>query len=302
MMDREALWNMEVFLAIANGGTLAAAARALRVTPSAVSKQLAKLEARLGVRLLQRTTRTLRATAAGERYRAHARRVIEALESAEADVQSEETALAGPIRVSAPSLLGQEIVAPIVADFLKAHPRVRIDLELTDRFVDLVGEVFDLAIRVAAELPESGLTARRIGTLSWRYFASPAYVSARGMPTRPEDLTGHDCLELAHDERRGRWQIRLRKREVEVDVRGPLVSSSVVALHRVALAGLGIARLPTFLVERDLAAGQIVEVFPNAIPHRTSVFAVQPTRAFVAPRVRAFGNHLVTELPTRLSA
>jgi DNA-binding transcriptional LysR family regulator len=280
-----------------DGGTLAAAARALRVTPSSISKQLAKLERRLGVRLLQRTTRSLRVTAAGARYRAHAQRVMSALAEAEADVQSEETALAGALRVSAPTLLGQEAIAPIAARFLRENAGVELDLELTDRFVDLVSEPIDLAIRVASRLPESGLSARRLGLLSWHFVASPAYIKQRGAPRRPEDLGHHACLDLAHGTDRGRWRMAYGGAEVEVDVRGPLVSSSLVALHRSALAGLGVAQLPSYLVREDLERRRLVQVLPSAGTARRTVFAVQPSRSFAPPRVRAFTDFLAAELP-----
>ena len=300
-MNRDALWNMKVFLAVVDGGTLSAAAQALRVTPSAVSKQLVKLEQGLGVRLLERTTRSLRVTSAGVTYRAHAQKVISAIEEAEAEVQSAERALTGALRVSAPTLLGQEVIAPIAARFLRAHPAVTLVLELTDRLVDLVSEPVDLAIRVASRLPESGLSARRIGALRWLFVAGPAYLAQRGAPRRPDDLAQHACLDLLHGSDRGRWRMSYAGREVEVDVSGPLVSSSLVAIHRCAVDGLGIAQLPSYLVRGDLEAGRLVQVLPTAGKARGSVFAVQPSRAFVAARLRAFIDLLAAELPARLA-
>jgi len=297
MVDREALWSMEVFLAITAEGSLAAAARSLRVTPSAVSKQMTKLERNLRVRLLERTTRTLRVTPAGERYRAHAQQIVAALQAAEDDVRSEEIALTGELRLSAPTLLGQELLAPLMARFLRANPELRIDLTLDDRFVDLVSEPYDLAIRVATRLPESGLAARRVGLLRWIFVASPIYVREKGTPRRPEDLAHHACLDLAHGSDRGRWKIAFAQREVEVRVRGPLVSSSLVAIHRAALEGLGVAQLPTYLVRADLAAERLVQVMPGAGRSRASIFAVTPSRAFHVRRVRAFIDYLASELP-----
>lgn len=287
-MDRDALWAMEVFVAVTEGGSLAAGARRLRVTPSAVSKQLAKLERRLRVRLLQRTTRSLRATPAGERYGLEARRAIAAAQAAEAVGRGEAEAIAGQLRVSAPTLLGQELVAPLAARFLAAHPGVTMELELTDRFVDLVGESVDVAVRVASRLPASGLVAARIGTLAWQFVASPAYVKARGLPRRPEELAAHACLDLAHGSDRGRWRMTFGRREATVDVRGPLVATSLTALHRAAREGLGIAQLPTYLVEDDLRERRLVVVLPSAGLARRAVWAVQPSRAFVPGRVRAF--------------
>ncbi|MFT3770318.1 MAG: LysR family transcriptional regulator [Minicystis sp.] len=300
MIDRDALWDMEVFLAVVEGGALAAAARALRVTPSAVSKQMARLEARLGVRLLQRTTRRLRPTPAGARYADHARRVVAALAEAEADVQTEGASLRGRLRVSAPTLLGQELVAPIVARFLLAHPDVMVDLDLTDRFVDLAAEPVDLAVRVAARLPASELSARKIGVVRWVLVASPAYLKRRATPKRAEDLADHACLDLAHAEDRTRWRLTAGGRAASVTVKGPLVSSSMVALHRAALAGAGIAQLPGYLVRADLAEGRLVQVLRGAELPRRFVFALQPSRALVPPRVRAFADFLAGELPAAI--
>lgn len=300
MIDREALWAMQVFVAVVEGGSLAAAARSLRVTPSAVSKQLGKLERRMHVRLLQRSTRALRTTAAGERYRAHAKSILSAVEAAECDTQAREEAIAGSLRVSAPTVLGQEVVAPIVAAFVARHRDVQIELDLTDRFVDLGTEPVDVAIRVASRLPESRLTARRLGALTWILVASPAYLEARGKPSRAEDLATHACLDLAHAADRGRWRLQMRERSVEVEVTGPLVSSSLIALHRCALAGVGIAQLPSYLVRADVAAGRLVQVLSTAGAERRTVWAVQPTRAFVPARVRAFVDFVASSMPGAL--
>ncbi|APR76119.1 Transcriptional regulator, LysR family protein [Minicystis rosea] len=300
MVDRDALRDMEVFLAIVDGGTLAAAARALRVTPSAVSKQMARLEDRLGVRLLQRTTRRLRLTPAGARYGEHARRLVNALAEAEADVQSEVASLRGRVRVSAPTLLGQEVVAPIIARFLRAHPDVIVELDLADRFVDLASEPIDVAVRVAARLPASDLAARRIGVIRWILVASPDYVKRRPAPRRVEDLGGHACLDLAHAEDRSRWRLTLAGRTTSVTVRGPFVSSSLIALRCCAMAGAGIAQLPAYLAHDDLTAGRLVQVLKHAELPRRAVFLVQPSRALVPPRVRAFADFLARELPAAI--
>ncbi|MDF2696999.1 MAG: Transcriptional regulator, LysR family protein [Labilithrix sp.] len=302
MIDRDALAVMEAFVAVVDRGSLAAAARVLGVTPSAVSKQIARLERRLRVRLLQRTTRSLRVTAAGERYRAHARKVIAALEEAEADVQAGDAVLAGALRVSAPTLLGEELVAPIAARFLKEHPDVRLELELTDRFVDVVSEPIDLAVRVAPRLPESGLLARRIGDLTWVLVASPAYLRERGEPATPRDLTEHRCLELAHGSDRGHWRLEHRGRPFELGVRGPLVCTSLVALRRCAREGLGIVQLPAYIAREDIQRGRLVQVLPGVTGARRTVYVVQPTRAFVAPRVRAFVERIASELPSAIKS
>ncbi|WP_437728090.1 LysR family transcriptional regulator [Sorangium sp. So ce861] len=300
-MDRDALWDMLVFREIAERGTLAGAARALGITPSAVSKQVSRLEARLGVRLVQRTTRSLRLTAAGVRYRQHAERLLVALDEAEADVQSERDALRGVIRVSAPTLLGQHVVAPLVARFLEAHPRVDIELDLSDGFIDLITERVDLAVRVAPALPSSGLTSRRLGVTTWYIVASPAYLERRGAPAAATDLSAHACLELAHADDRGAWELVVRGRSVKVPVRGPIVSSSIGALYRCALEGAGVGRFPEYLVRADIEASRLVRLLPKALTFRRPVHALQPTRAHVAPRVRALASFLAEHFPRALA-
>jgi DNA-binding transcriptional LysR family regulator len=294
-VDRDALWSMEVFAAVVDRGTLAAAAQALRVTPSAVSKQLAKLEARIGVRLIQRTTRRLEVTSAGTRYREHARGIRAALEAADADVQSEDTALRGQVRVTAPTLLGQELVARVAADFVRDYPRVEVELDFTDRFVDLIGESVDIAIRVAPALPPSGLHARRIGFIEWFFVASPGYLRRSAAPRRPQDLADHACLALAGAER-GRWAMTFGGRSMTVAVQGPIASTSLAALHRCALAGAGIVQCPAYLVSRDLEKGRLVRLLPNASIKRRVVFAVRASGRFVPPRVDALTTRLQTEL------
>ncbi|EYF00213.1 LysR family transcriptional regulator [Chondromyces apiculatus] len=300
-MDREALWDMVVFREVATRGTLSGAARALGVTPSAVSKQVTRLEARLGVRLVQRTTRSLQLTAAGTRYKGHAERLLVSLEEAEADVQGERDILRGRVRVSAPTMLGQEIVAPIAARFLVTHPEVEVELDLSDRLVDLVAEQVDLAVRVVPTMESSGLSSRRLGMTEWHLVASPAYVAARGMPASVGELAAHACLELSHAQDRGTWELQVRGRATRVLVQARLLSSSIGALHRCALEGAGIGRFPEYLVRKDLEAGRLVRVLPRVVSSRRPVYALQPTRAFVAPRVRAFASFLAEQFPRTLA-
>lgn len=302
MIDREALWGMQVFLAVVEAKTIAAAARTLRVTPSAVSKQLAKLEQRLGTRLLQRTTRSLRVTSAGERYAARATVAVAALAEAEESARAEASAPRGPLRVSAPTVLGQELVAPIAARFLATHREVSMELELSDRFVDLAAEPIDVAIRIARRLRSSGTTARRLGVMGWTLVASPSYLEAHGAPRRPEDLALHRCLEIAHDLERGRWRLERGARHTRVAVSGPLVTTSLFVLRRAVLDGLGIARMPTYVVRAALDAGTLAVVLPTWRLEASTVYALQPSRLFVPSRTRAFVELLVDALPALLAS
>lgn len=287
MTDRDSLWELQLFTEVVESGSIAGAARARHVTPSAISKRLAALEARLGVRLLQRTTRRLRVTPAGAELKERASKVLSALEEAEASVQRGAGALSGVVRVSAPTVLGQELIAPRLAEFCLKHPTVSVELQTSDRFVDLVAEPIDIAVRVAARLPSSGLLVRKLAELPWVLACSPAYVKTHGEPHRPSDLSAHRVLELAHAVERARMTLSRGVRTYRPAVKGPFVANGLGALRHAAVAGLGIAAFPRWFIAKELAAARLTEVLPHyRLPER-AVWLVQPSRAFVPPRVRA---------------
>ncbi|AKV00580.1 Transcriptional regulator, LysR family [Labilithrix luteola] len=301
IVERDALWEMNVVASVIDGGSVAAAARALRLTPSAVSKQLARVEQRLGVRLIERTTRRLRPTAAGLRYREHAVRLLRNLSDAEDDVRADSRVPRGLVRVTAPTLFGQEVVAPVLARFLLRFPEVEVELILDDAFVDLVKERIDVAVRVASQLPPSGLLARKVGDIEYWLVASPAYLERRAVPARPSDLSVHACLDLAHAPDRGHWRMTEGGRAQVVDVSGPLVSTSLPALHNAALEGLGIAQIPRYLAQRPIDEGRLVRVLPNAVLPGRFAFALHAAGALAPARVRELSRFLLAELPERTS-
>lgn len=296
-VDREALWAMQLFVEVISRGSLAEAARAQGITPSAVSKQIARLEERLGVRLLSRTTRSLAATAAGARYHEHAQQILAAVRAAEAEVIADKGDARGRLKVSAPTLLGQELIAPLCARFIDQHPGVEIALDLSDRFVDLVREGVDVALRVATGLPGSGLTMRRLGAFELVLVASPAYLRRRPPIEHPKDLEQHACLSVAHLEDRRTWRLSLGGRAMEVQVAGPLTSTSMRALHAAAREGAGIALVPLYMAAPDLASGRVARVLPQASMPRRTVHAVHASGRLAPARVRRFVDLLALELP-----
>jgi|APLak6261679142_1056127.scaffolds.fasta_scaffold00011_8 DNA-binding transcriptional LysR family regulator len=295
MLERDSLWELQVFAQVVDAGSIAAASRVLRLTPSAVSKRLAHLEARLGARLVHRTTRSLTVTPEGAALRARAEAVFEALTAAE-HVDGPEQPLRGLIRLTAPTLFGQEVIAPLVSSFLSAHPELQVELDVTDRFVDLVGESVDVAIRVAARLPPSSLVARKLVELDWSTVAAPSLLAKQPRLRGPDALTSLPCLESTNAAERGRWVFERAGHAREVPVRGPFVSSSLVAIRRAALDGLGVAQLPRWYVRDDLRAGRLRVALPGWKLRSRLVFAVQPSRALVPPRVRALVDHLALGL------
>lgn len=299
-VDREGLWAMQVFRLVCDAGSLAGAAKVLRMSPSAVSKVLARLEARLGVELVRRTTRKASVTAAGERYLEHCVRVLSAWEEAEADLAAESSEARGTLRLSAPTVFGQEVVSVAVAAFVRAHPKVRVELELADRYVDLVRESYDLAVRIASELPPSGLVAKKVGVQRRVLCASPAYLQGAPALRRASDLAEHRCLELAHIVDRGRWELSSRGRTVNVTVDGPVLSTNLRALYHCVLGGAGVARMPLYLVGADLAAGRLVRVLPDVALSRSDVFVVHASGRRLSTSARALSSQIAAHVGERL--
>lgn len=293
MPSRESVWELQVFAEVVDRGSIAAASRVLRVSPSAVSKRLAALEARLGARLVQRTTRSLRVTPEGAALRERVGGVFTAIEAAEAVVGQQHQTLTGRLRITAPTLLGNERLAPLLAEFCRRHPGLEVDLDVTDRFVDLIAEPVDVAVRVAARLPASGLSVRRWGRMPWVVAASPTYLNRVAPLTRPGQLASVACLESSHAAERGAWVLHRGERSWRVRVEGPFTCSGLGGLRHAVLAGLGVAQLPRWFIAADLAHGQLVEVLPRYRLAERSAWLVTPSRAFVPPRVRALTEFLL---------
>lgn len=283
--------EMEVFVRVVQEGTLAAAARSLKLTPSGVSKLLSRLENRLGVRLLTRTTRALTLTEEGEAYHRASVRILRELDEAEQLASS--GLVRGRVRISASIPFGSMFVAPAIPSFLERHPQVTIDLHLTDQVIDLLAQRTDLAIRIG-DLPESSLVARKIGESALITVASPSYLARRGSPASPSALSDHDCLTFNFRRSRSGWKFRRGGRTFEQPVSGRLQVNSGETMRAMALAGAGIARLALFHVAADLKAGTLVPVLSEYDPKQTEVVhAVYAGGGHVPRRVRLFIEHLL---------
>ncbi|SLN34629.1 LysR family transcriptional regulator [Oceanibacterium hippocampi] len=288
-MDK--LANMAVFAAVVEEKGFSAAARRLGMSKSAVSKQVSRLEDSLGARLLNRTTRSLSLTEIGEVFYGHCARMLEAASDAEAAVSALHGEPRGHLRVALPMTFGIREVAPAVAEFLKRHPAVTIEMELNDRFVDVVADGFDLAVRVAA-LPDSSLIARRLAPMRSVICASPGYLAEHGTPATIDDLAGLNCLHYSNAPAR-QWAVVENGRERKVEIRGNLIANNGEALMEAATAGLGITIAPTFIVAEALRRGDLVTILDQC--HRSdeaSVFALYPHRRHLSPKVRAFIDFL----------
>jgi DNA-binding transcriptional LysR family regulator len=288
-MDR--LDELRVLVAILDGGSLAAAGRRLRLSPPAVTRALAGMERRLGVRLLERTTRRAAPTEAGRRLGVQARGLLASYEEAIAEAVGEVAAPRGRLRVAAPLVFGRRHVAPLVAEFLDARPAVTAELQLSDRPVDLVEEGVDVALRIG-HLPETALVARRVGGLRRMVLASPDYLARRGTPAVPADLEGHEVvlfsiLGAAPDWRFARPQGG-GEEELVVRVAPRFTVTGAEAAVEAACAGRGLVRALSYQVAEELADGRLVRLLRAFEPPPVPVHLVFPTARLMALRLRAF--------------
>lgn len=288
----QALPDIAVFVRVVERGSFTAAADELEISKAAVSKYVGRLEDALGARLLQRTTRRLTLTEAGEAFYRRSAAALAEIDDASREVALLSGAPRGVLRVSAPIYLGTSRVAPLIAPFRALHPEVSLDLELSDRHVDLVRERFDVAIRIS-QLGDSSLVARKLAPCPQVICASPAYLKRRGTPRQPADLREHDCLIYGLDRVPHEWRLRPSKgRWVAVTVRGPLRSNNDHALKQATLDGVGLRQFPRFFVDEELKNGRLLEVLPRYESPELAVWAVYPARRHLQPKVRAFVDFL----------
>ncbi len=292
-MDR--LDELAIFVSILDSGSFAAAARKLHKSPPAVTRALAGLEERLGVRLVERTTRRLAPTEAG---RALAERVRPLLATYDEAMQAagEDGGIRGLLRVTAPLVFGRRHVAPIVAGFLDTQPLVRIDFVLSDRWLDMVEEKLDVAVRIGA-LADSGLVARKVGEVRRVLVASPAYLAAHGTPRTPDELQTHELVTASTNALGNEWRFGGgRKREILIRVTPRLSVNEIDAMLVAVRAGRGIGRALSYQVADDLAAGSLVRVLPDFEPPPLGVQLVVPSARHLPIRTRAFLDYAAKSL------
>lgn len=286
-----------VFLAVVEAGSFAAGGKSAGVSRSAAGKAIARLERHLGTRLLNRTTRTLSLTHEGETFRAHGMAIVDAIQEAEASVGGGGRTPRGILRLTMPDAFGRMIVMPILAQFLQDWPEVQAEVSLTDRLVEIVDDGLDLAIRIGVTQADSSLVSRVVGRYPIVLCAAPDYLATRGEPRAVEHLAQHDCLYFTSHGQRQAWTLLdAEQGEVKAPGRSRLRLDTGEAIRGAALAGLGIAYLPRFLVENDLAAGALKAILPDATPDSVSIVALYPSKRLLEPRVRHFLDLLVSRL------
>jgi DNA-binding transcriptional LysR family regulator len=285
-MDR--LAEMEAFVCVIDQGGFTDAARKLGVSKSAVSKHIASLESRLAVRLLNRTTRRVSATEIGLAYYDRAKTVLKDAAEADSMVTAMQSEPRGALRVSVPVSFGITQLSGAVSAFLETYPEVEINLVLDDRFVELVAEGYDLAIRIGA-LADSSLRVRKLAESRMLLVASPRYIKQRGAPASLEDLSEHTLLHYSNLSTGNVWRLRtLKGQERQVRVGGRLTANNGEALRLAAEAGLGIALLPAFIIGDAIRAGRLVELVPDQPLEQLGIHAIYPAGRFTQPKLRAF--------------
>lgn len=288
--------EMEAFVLVVDRGGFSAAARALGMTPSAISKLVGRLEARLGTQLVHRSTRKLQLTAEGQQFYEASQRVLGDLDEAERGVAADTTPR-GRVSINTSTSFGTQVLLPLVPRFMEQYPQLALDIALTDRVVDLIDERADIAVRWGP-LPSSALVARRLGETTQVIVASPAYLKRHGTPLKPQDLATHQQLDFSYRRRVPDWPLRIGSKQSDVPVRGHIRSSDGEALRHLAVAGVGLARLSRYHVQADLDAGRLVAVLEKYNPMETepihAVYLGKPGR--LPSRVRVVLDFLVARL------
>jgi len=285
--DGARLEEIEAFAAVAEGGGFAIAAKRMGRDASVLSRRVGALEGRLGVRLLARTTRRVTLTEAGAAYLRRVQAVLAELAAADAEAADRAAVPRGVLRLALPAAFGRMWVAPLLPGFLAAYPAISIEMAHADRYVDLVADGFDVAVRVGA-LPDSSLVTRRLAPFRRLLCASPSYLAAHGTPEAPEALVRHACLGFVNDRIGPEWLLHQGSRQITVRTDGPLVANDGEALATAAIGGAGVMQAADWLVGRELADGRLVEVLPKwSVGGDGAVHAVLPAGRLVPAKTRA---------------
>lgn len=287
------LTDVAVFVRVVERGSFTRAADELELSRAVVSKYLTRLEARLGVRLLNRTTRRLSLTEAGAELFGASRAALDRIAEAEGAITRLQKEPRGTLKVNAPMSFGILELAPALPGFLSQYPDIQVDLRMDDRQVDLVEEGFDVGVRITQRLAESSLVARRLATCRQWVCAAPDYLAAHGVPETPEDLAAHNCILYQYASAANVWRFRAAGgRDIAVAVTGNLRANNGIAEREAAVRGVGILLTPSFYVGEELRSGRLRRLLPDYALPELGIFALYPKRNHVPPKVRVFVDFL----------
>jgi DNA-binding transcriptional LysR family regulator len=289
---------MAIFAKVVETRSFSEAARRLGMSKSMVSKQVTRLEQSVGARLLNRTTRAMSLTEAGQVFYEHCARIVEEFEQARMAVGRFHSEARGNLRISASVAFGTLHIAPALPEFLARYPDVRIDMSIGDRLVDLADEGFDVAVRITNE-PSPNLVARKLAGVNRKICATPAYFQLHGVPEAPTDLARHNCLTYTHFNPQDTWRLRGPDGDIAVPISGNLRLNDDEALSAAVLGGLGVALLPTFIIGGDVQAGRLTAVLSDYVPSERHIHAVYLPNRHLPAKVRAFIDFLVERFSPR---
>ncbi|MEL6435821.1 MAG: LysR family transcriptional regulator [Pseudomonadota bacterium] len=281
--------DLEIFARVVAAGSMSAAGRELGLSPAVVSKRLRRLEDRLGTRLLQRTTRQIALTEAGQGFYERVVAILAGIEEAESFVSRRSALARGTLKVSAPTSFGRMHIAPYLASFMGSNRDLTVNMQLSDELVDIVGEGFDVAIRIG-ELADSSLVARKLAPVRRVLCATPAYIEAHGSPSSLSDLSEHNCLTHSTSDT---WRLEGPEGMQAFKPHGTMISNSSEVIREAVLAGVGISLRSTWDVGQDLAEGKLVRILDDYQGStNTGIFAIYPSRQFLPVKVRLFIDYL----------
>ncbi|HZH28281.1 MAG TPA: LysR family transcriptional regulator [Azospirillaceae bacterium] len=287
---------MRSFRRVAERESFSKAAEDLNLSPAGLSKQIRLLEERLGVVLIQRTTRRMSLTETGRLYYQECSRLLDEFDELEHTISADANDVSGRLRVNVPLSFGLTVLSPLLPEFTKTYPDLRIELTLSDQLLDVVGAGFDVSIRVRAELADSSLIAHRLADVEQVICAAPSYLAARGVPATAGDLHHHDCLVYTLADNRGTWRLNGPGGEVSIMPPTRFSANNSLMLRDMLLAGMGIGALPSFLAEPLLQTKALVQVLPDHTFPKRHIYAVYATNRHLQRKVRAFVDFLAKSL------
>jgi DNA-binding transcriptional LysR family regulator len=293
------LASMKVFVAVVDAGSFAAAAGRLDMSRAMASKYVMNLEDHLGTRLLNRTTRRLSVTESGSVFYERSVQIISDVTEAEQVAGHMSAVPRGILKITMPLSYGQHRLGPVIADYVRQYPQVKLDISFSDHKADLIEEGFDLAIRIGT-LPGSGLIARKLGSGRVIVCASPDYLKRHGTPQTPEDLARHSCLGYTLSNSGDEWRLTRQGEEAAIRIAGPIKADNGDMLRLAALSGAGLIFQPHFIVSEDLQAGRLVQVLADYASAELGIYAIYPSRKHLSAKVRTFVDFLAGRLSTPL--
>ena len=283
---------MAIFARVVESGGFSAAARELGISKSAVSKQVSQLEEQLKARLLNRTTRSLSLTEIGRDFHQRCQRIVAEAEEAVLAVNQLQDEPRGTLRLNLPMSFALDHITPLIPEFIKRHPELGMDMDLDDRVIDMIEEGYDMAVRIA-RLPDSSMVARKLAPFRAVICATPEYWKEHGKPTRPQDLSEHNCLQYKYLAGGNEWRFKGPKGPLGVKIKGTIRANNGSALHSVLLGGLGVGMLPSFIVGDNLKAGELECVLEDWMETDLGIYAVYPQTRHLSTKVRVFIDFLV---------